>query len=113
MRCNNERVNELERRVEYLEERMKVATSLGKHPAFSSLVAQYGRYVTKADAAKILGVCRATIYQMIQDGRLEGKMGGSKVSVESIERFIESPSGGGKLGKKHKSKEDGECELSC
>ena len=105
MRCNNERVIDLEKRVAHLEELMKIPVDCGKHPAYGSLVEQYGLYVNKSKAAEILGITRATIYTMILDGRLEGRMGGTKVSVESIERFIETPYTG-KLGKKHKHKEE-------
>ena len=108
MRCNNERVIDLEKRVAHLEELMKIPVDCGKHPAYGSLAEQYGLYVSKTKAAEILGITRATIYAMINDGRLTGKMGGTRVSVESIEQFIESPRTGSKFGKKHKHKENEE-----
>lgn len=106
MRCNNERVIDLEKRVAYLEQKMNIPVDCGKHPAYGSLMEQYGPYVNKSQAADILSVTRATIYTMLRDGRLTGKMGGSKVSTESIEQFINAPVGGNKLGKKHKHEED-------
>ena len=106
MRCNNERVIDLEKRVAYLEQKLNVPVDCGVHPAYGSLVDQYGPFVNKTQAAAILGITRATIYTMIHDGRLTGKMGGTKVSTESIEKYIENPTGGNKLGKKHKRKEE-------
>ena len=54
------------------------------------LVDMHGTYVDKSTAAKILGVCRATVYAMLADGRIEGACEGKRVDVRSIARYIYS-----------------------
>ena len=78
---------DLERRVKALEDRLHRET-WQKASVEDDMVAQFGAYVNKSEAAQILGVCRATIYFMLGDGRLEGAMEGRKVSVRSIARYL-------------------------
>lgn len=54
------------------------------------LIQQYGKYVDKTVAAQILGVTRATVYAMINDGRIRGAYGGRKVDVRSIAAYMEN-----------------------
>ena len=53
------------------------------------MVRMYGEVCNKSKAARILGVDRASIYRMINDGRLQTACGGTSVDVRSICRFIE------------------------
>ena len=93
----NDRIAALESMVDALE-----AILLKAGEGFTtakSLTEKYGDNVMKADAARILGVTRATVYAMLRDGRLEAMYGGSRVSVQSIERYMRSPRGrSGKIG---------------
>lgn len=52
------------------------------------LVDKYGEHVDKSTAAKILGVCRATVYAMLEDGRIKGACSGRRVDVRSIARYL-------------------------
>lgn len=57
------------------------------------LIDQYGEYVDKTKAAQILGVTRATVYTMLEDGRIEGACECRKIKVRSIARYIENGNG--------------------
>lgn len=65
-----DRILHLEERVRALEVRMEDARKTSRENA---LVAQYGECVSKTDAAKIMGVTRATVYVMIRDGRIRSR----------------------------------------
>ena len=86
-----EKMYDLEKRVLALEERTrrfvwsKEEYSVKKE---AELVDRYGEHVGKSTAAQILGVCRATVYAMLTDGRLQGACEGKRVSTRSIARFI-------------------------
>ena len=93
MKMSVERMADLERRVQALEERTRV--SLWSEDAFrpskaDELIARYGEYVDKTVAARILGVTRATIYAMLADGRISGACEGRRVDVRSIGRYMSS-----------------------
>ena len=81
-----ERFEKLERRVTFLE----IAVNNSLHDALSgkSLVAKYGESVNKKEAAKILGVTRATIYTMLADGRITICGDSKRVSVRSIAKYL-------------------------
>lgn len=85
-----EKLAQLEGRVRTLEETVRrptwkqEATCKQKH---AELCARYGETVNKSEAAEILGVTRATIYAMLEDGRLRGACE-RKVSVQSIAEHI-------------------------
>ena len=49
-------------------------------------------HMSKTDVSKVLGVTRATVYKMIEDGRLTDNVAG-KVPTESVIRMITGPSG--------------------
>lgn len=88
-----ERMADLERRIQALEERTR--RPLWNDDAFrpakgEELVARYGEYVDKTGAAKILGVTRATVYAMLADGRITAACGGRRVDVRSIGRYMTS-----------------------
>ena len=89
-----ERMADLERRISALEERTRRAlwkeenAQAGKE---AELTAHYGEYVDKTVAAKILGVTRATVYAMLDDGRIGGACGGRRVDVRSIARYMTLP----------------------
>lgn len=53
------------------------------------LLEKYGECVDKTVAAKILGVTRCTVYAMLADGRIRAAMGGRRVDVRSIARFMD------------------------
>ena len=91
MEMSVERMADLERRVQALEERTR--KSLWQGEAFrpgkeEELVKRYGEYVDKTVAARILGVTRATIYAMLADGRICGACEGRRVDVRSIGRYM-------------------------
>ena len=93
MEMSVERMADLERRVQALEERTR--KSLWSEDAFrpskaDELVARHGEYVDKTVAARILGVTRATIYAMLADGRITGACEGRRVDVRSIGRYMSS-----------------------
>lgn len=89
-----ERMAELERRVQLLEERTRGAIwaenpiSLRRE---ASLVEQYGESVDKTVAARVLGVTRATVYAMLADGRICAACGGRRVDVRSIANYLSRP----------------------
>ena len=89
-----ERMAELERRISALEERTRRALWNGESELAgkeAELTAHYGEYVDKTVAAKILGVTRATVYAMLDDGRIGGACGGRRVDVRSIARYMMLP----------------------
>lgn len=108
-----ERMDDLERRVLALEERTR--RSLWKREAEEArreaeLVGKYGEHVDKSTAAQILGVTRATVYEMLADGRIEGACGGRRVDVRSIARYMYSPRG----MKKHRGMKNGrDADAAC
>lgn len=91
-------MNELEMRMDYLEKRMLALEDRTRRFVWSreeertrrekELVDSYGEHVDKTTAAQILGVTRATVYKMIEDGRIEGAFEGKRVDVCSIARYI-------------------------
>lgn len=90
------RMADLERRVLALEERARRSLWQEEHSACRAdeLAAQYGEYVDKTVAAKILGVTRATVYAMLADGRIAGACEGRRVSVSSIAQYMLKPKSG-------------------
>ena len=60
---------------------------------YDDLVNRYGNYVSKTTAADILKVSRATIYNMIADGRLQTGCGSNKVFTRSIVDYVNSRGG--------------------
>ena len=54
------------------------------------LVSRHGKYVDKKTAAEIMGVTRATVYAMLDDGRIAGACNGSRVDVRSIGAYFMS-----------------------
>ena len=94
--ANWERMADLERRVVALEERLRRALWCGEwanSDREDALIARYGEVVDKTVAAQILGVTRATVYAMLEDGRIQGACEGRKVDVRSISRYLSSPHG--------------------
>ena len=94
-----ERMAELERRVQALEERNKALLSDGPIPLRRelSLVERYGESVDKTSAARMLGVTRATVYAMLSDGRILGSCGGRRVDVRSIAQYLSRPAQRGRV----------------
>ena len=88
-----ERMADLERRILALEERTR--RDLWQYEQATcranELTARYGEYVDKTVAAKILGVTRATVYAMLEDGRIKGACEGRRVSVSSIAQYMVKP----------------------
>ena len=92
MGTDMERMEALERRVLALEERYRRAIQQeNAHCRADELAARYGEYVDKTVAARILGVTRATVYAMLEDGRIMGACEGRRVSVSSIEQYMMKP----------------------
>lgn len=88
-----QRMADLERRVQALEERTRRPIWCdGDHPLTKTeaLVYEHGEYVDKTLAAKILGVTRATVYAMLADGRIAPACEGRRVDVRSIGRYMTS-----------------------
>lgn len=76
------RLNDLERRVRALEEQQRLSVwprSFDYAP---------GSSVSKAEAARMLGFSRASIYHMIEDGRLKTSSDGKRVDVDSINAYM-------------------------
>ena len=87
-----ERMADLERRISALEERTRRALwNEDGACRENELTARYGEYVDKTVAARILGVTRATVYAMLDDGRIAGACGGRRVDVRSIARYMVTP----------------------
>ena len=87
-----EKMYDLEKRVLALEERTRrFAWSRNEELSRKeeALVA-HGAHVDKSTAAQILFVTRATVYAMLEDGRIEGACEGKRVDVRSIARYIYS-----------------------
>lgn len=86
-----ERMADLERRVQVLEERTRRAIWGGNTEALrreETMVERYGESVDKTVAARLLGVTRATVYAMLADGRICGSCAGRRVDVRSIARYL-------------------------
>ncbi len=93
MEMSAERMADLERRIQALEERTRKSLWCEEpcRPGKAEeLTARYGEYVDKTVAAKILGVTRATVYAMLADGRIRGACEGRRVDVRSIGRYMDS-----------------------
>ena len=91
MEMSLQRMADLERRVLALEERTRRSLWTREEELArkeEALVAQYGEYVDKTVAAKILGVTRVTVYAMLADGRILGACAGRRVDVRSIARYL-------------------------
>ena len=89
-------MQDLERRVQMLEN--TVQSLLWEKPfsddpdrKVNGLVRDYGEFITKTQAAEILGVTRATVYAMLADGRIKGACSGRKVSTRSVGSYIFGP----------------------
>jgi len=102
-----QRMVDLERRVLALEERTRRALWRSGEAGLSredELAQQYGEYVDKTVAAKILGVTRATVYAMLDDGRIAGACAGRRVDVRSIARYMIKTDGNEKSRRGRKPK---------
>lgn len=92
-----ERMADLERRIQVLEERTRAAM-WGDNPITMrrevTLVERYGESVDKTVAARVLGVTRATVYAMLADGRIHASCGGRRVDVRSIAQYLSRPAQG-------------------
>lgn len=88
-----DKMADLERRIAALEERARRALWQQEHAVYRAdeLAERYGEYVDKTVAARILGVTRATVYAMLDDGRIEGACEGRRVTVQSIARYLMKP----------------------
>ena len=84
-----QRMADLERRIQALEERTRDALwSEDCRSRQAELTQRYGEVVDKTVAAGILGVTRTTVYAMLEDGRILGACGGRRVDVRSIARYL-------------------------
>ena len=88
-----DRIAELEQRVLALEKLAQIGELFRDESLMRTekeLIDVHGKYVDKTTAARILGVTRATVYAMLEDGRIEGACEGKRVDVRSIARYIYS-----------------------
>lgn len=95
-----ERVAELERRIQLLEECTRRVMQSGTpitQRREETLVERYGESVDKTVAAKMLGVTRATVYAMLADGRIMGACQGRRVDVRSIAQYLSEPAGASRV----------------
>lgn len=86
-----ERMADLERRVQALEERTRRTIwgdSAARLRREEALVESYGESVDKTVAARLLGVTRTTVYAMLADGRICGACAGRRVDVRSIAEYL-------------------------
>lgn len=86
-----QRMADMERRILALEERTRKSLWAKEEETSykeEEMVNRYGEYVDKTLTAKILGVTRATVYAMLEDGRIVGACEGKRVSVRSIARYM-------------------------
>ena len=86
-----ERMDKLEQRVLTLEKLAQIGELLRDDSLMRTekeLVDMHGKYVDKSTAAKILGVCRATVYAMLKDGRITGACSGRRGDVRSIAQHL-------------------------
>lgn len=95
------RLEDMEKRIASLEERLRFNLWTGSVAEKEDhLVHKYGEYVDKTQAAKILGVTRATVYAMLADDRIGGACSGRRVDVRSIARYMAAPKSSDRRGKK-------------
>lgn len=86
------KLDDLERRVKALEDAQRKRVWSSKEGVrIEEMTMRYGEHVDKTQAAKILGITRATVYAMLADGRLEGACQGRRVTVASIARYMDAP----------------------
>jgi len=86
------KLDDLDRRIKTLEDAQRKRVWSSKEDVrIEEMTMRYGDHVDKTQAAKILGITRATVYAMLADGRLEGACQGKRVSMESIARYIAAP----------------------
>lgn len=97
------RLEDLERRVAALEAERREELWHSENALADRLVSQYGGYVDKTVAAKIIGVTRTTVYAMLADGRIRGAYEGRRVDVRSIARYLNARA---KRGNEHESNPD-------
>ena len=90
--CEDMRIEALDARVEHLEgllcQRKNVKTRWGVELNPNDIMERHGASMNKTEAANELGVTRATIYKMLEDGRLSMSMDG-KVNTQSVYEYAE------------------------
>lgn len=62
---------------------------MDKNDRVSKMVALYGETCCKADAARILGVCRTKLYEMLHNGEIKTVMNGKRIDVRYLAEMIE------------------------
>ena len=84
----DERVALLEEEVRYLRYKLLNIKLIKYVINENEYVDSHGESVDKSKAAILLGVTRATVYQMIKDGRLVTTHEGRRVSTRSIFQYM-------------------------
>lgn len=59
----------------------------------AEMVVRYGEMMNKTEAARLLGVTRATVYAMLADGRIKGTSNGKNVLTRSVVEYLCGPNG--------------------
>lgn len=57
-------------------------------PSMDDFIKKHGSLMKKSDAAKVLNVSRATVYAMIEDGRICTNADGTRVSMASVYKYL-------------------------
>lgn len=73
-----QRIELLETEVRYLKRKLSDVYAVRCKLDEDEYVEKHGEFVDKAVAARLIGVTRATIYQMLKDGRIHSGCGGKK-----------------------------------
>lgn len=81
------RVRELEGRLALLEQKVRNKIDMTLEAV---LIRQHGDTVSKPVAARILGVTRTTVDNMLKDGRLSPACEGRRVSTRSIAKYMDA-----------------------
>lgn len=75
------RLYDLERRVKALEDKMH-------SKLWPKIQYERGAGISKSEAARMLGVTRSTVYNMVKDGRIKYTQDGRRIDVDSVKAYM-------------------------
>ena len=81
-----DRIDKLEARIRKLEKRQIISEASGGE---ENLLERFPYMMNKTQAAEVIGVTRATIYHMIDEGRLK-ENGAGKINTRDVIKLLES-----------------------